>query len=315
MRAVRCVSTQATLVEVTEPIATDEDVIVTVASSGICGSDLHLLDLFPLAATLGHEFAGRLADGTPVAVEPLDPCWNCAACVAGDYNRCVLGPATVLGFGRDGGMADKCRVPSRSVVVLPTAVALGDACLIEPLAVAVHGLRRAAVAATDRIAVIGGGALGQCGVVAAQARGVGRVDAAVRHDRQREAALRLGANLDVGDSYDVVVESAGTPSALEQAVAICRPGGRIVVLGTYWDGDLGPVGMALCSKEVTLVPAFMYSRHGDVRDVDTATGVLAARPEMGEAIITHRFPLDAAAEAFAVARDRRAGAIKVVLEP
>jgi threonine dehydrogenase-like Zn-dependent dehydrogenase len=71
----------------------------------------------------------------------------------------------------------------------------------------------------------------------------------------------------------------------------------------------------LCMKEVTLVPASMYGRVGPSRDVDVAATLLAARPEIADAMITHRFPLDAAAEAFAVARDRSAGAIKVVLEP
>jgi threonine dehydrogenase-like Zn-dependent dehydrogenase len=315
MRAVRCVSQRATLVTVPEPVAADDQVVVNVASAAICGSDLHLLELFPLEATLGHEFAGHLADGTPVAVEPLDPCGTCDACTAGDYNRCAIGGTTVLGVFRDGGMADKCLVPARSIVRLPATVDVRDACLIEPLAVAVHGLRRGAVRAQERVAVIGGGALGQCAIVAARAQGIDHVDAAVRHDRQREAAERLGARLDIGDGYHVVIESAGSITALEQAIEICRPGGRVIVVGTYWDGDLGRAGMALCSKEVTLIPAFMYSRHGDVRDIDEAAAVLAARPDVGDAIITHRFPLDAAAAAFETARDRKAGAIKVVLEP
>jgi threonine dehydrogenase-like Zn-dependent dehydrogenase len=74
-------------------------------------------------------------------------------------------------------------------------------------------------------------------------------------------------------------------------------------------------GLAVTMKEVTLVPATMYSRVGPSRDVDVAAALLAARPEFADAVITHRFPLDAAVEAFAVAQDRAAGAIKVVLEP
>ncbi|MGD9791866.1 MAG: zinc-binding dehydrogenase [Acidimicrobiia bacterium] len=315
MRAVRGVSHQITVADVPEPMATADSVVVSIASAGICGSDLHMIDLFDAPLTFGHELAGRLADGTPVAIEPLQPCGVCAGCVAGDYHRCVIGVAAIFGVGRDGGMADKCLVPTRSLVPLSDSVALTDASLVEPLAVAAHGLRRGDVRPDERVAVIGGGALGQAVIAASIARGVTSLDAAVRHDRQRESAQRLGASLEVSDGYDVVIESAGTPSALAQAIEVCRPGGRVVIVGSYWDGNMGPVGMDMALKEINLIPSFMYSRTGDTRDIDVAASILAERPEIADAIITHRFPLDAAAEAFAVARDRQAGAIKVVLEP
>jgi len=315
MRAVRCVDHQPTVADVPEPLPTGDSVVVSIASAGICGSDLHMIDLFDLPVTIGHELAGRLADGTPVAIEPLQPCGVCAGCVAGDYHRCVVGVEAIFGVGRDGGMADKCLVPARSLVRLSDSVALGDASLIEPLAVAVHGLRRGDVRPDERVAVIGGGALGQAVIAATIARGSTSLDAAVRHDRQREAATRLGATLEVTDGYDVVFESAGTAAALAQALQVCRPGGRVVIVGSYWDGDLGPIGMDMAMKEITLIPAFMYSRSGASRDIDVAASILEQRAEIGDIIITHRFPLDAAAEAFDVARDRQAGAIKVVVEP
>jgi threonine dehydrogenase-like Zn-dependent dehydrogenase len=73
--------------------------------------------------------------------------------------------------------------------------------------------------------------------------------------------------------------------------------------------------MEICMKEVELVPACMYGRSGPSRDFDVAVAVLAARPAISETVISHRFPLNAVADAFSVARDRAAGAIKVVLEP
>ena len=68
-------------------------------------------------------------------------------------------------------------------------------------------------------------------------------------------------------------------------------------------------------KELTVVPSSMCGRSGAVRDIEAAASVLAAVPELPDAVITHRFPLDAAEEAFATAANRAAGAIKVVLEP
>jgi threonine dehydrogenase-like Zn-dependent dehydrogenase len=287
------------------------EVVVSVASAGICGSDLHLLP-WNLPVTMGHEFAGTLPDGTPVAVEPLDPCWACDACRSGAYNYCERGAAIVLGVGRDGGMADRCLVPETALTRLPTGLSLADACLTEPLAVTVHGVRRGRVTAADRVAVVGGGTLGQLALVAAQATGA-TVGLEARHEAQREVARALGTE-EVTGGYDVVFEAAGTASALVRATELCRGGGRVVLLGSYWDETPLPA-MDVCMREIDLIPSSMYNRAGPSRDFDVAAALLAARPEVAQRVITHRFPLDAAAEAFAAARDRQAGAIKVVLEP
>lgn len=314
IKAVRCVDKQAVLAHV--PAASGPGVRVRVASAGICGSDLHLVSMWPLAATLGHEFAGYLDDGTPVAVEPLDPCWACAPCRNGDYHRCEKGPAMVMGVGIDGGMAEECLVPARSIVRLASGLDPRDANLVEPLAVAVHGMRRGKVTPSDRVVVVGGGSIGLCAVAVARALGAA-VDLVSRHDHQKAAGERLGAGA-VGDgatsAYDVVIDAAGTTAALEQCVALGRPNARLVLLGTYWDG-MALNGLELCMKEIDVIPASMYNRAGPSRDIDVAASILAADPAIAASIITHRFPLDAAAEAFRVAADRKSGAIKVVLEP
>jgi threonine dehydrogenase-like Zn-dependent dehydrogenase len=310
MKAVRCVEGSAAVVEVARPQG--EGVVVKVASAGICGSDLHLLPM-GLPLTFGHEFAGTTPDGRAVAVEPLAPCGTCGPCLAGDYHQCTLGPGIVFGVGHDGGMAEECLVPESALAPLPVGVDVSQGCLVEPLAVAVHGVRRGSVTGGQRVAVIGGGTIGQTALVAAQAAGAA-VDLVARHDRQREAASRLGSG-EATDGYDVVIEAAGTASALADAARRCRPGGTIVLLASYWDGTVEMPGLEVCMKEISMVPAVMYNRSGPSRDIDVAAAMLASRPEVADAIITHRFPLDAAAEAFATAADRAAGAIKVVLEP
>ena len=314
MKAVRCVNNQARIVAV--PAPTGEGVRVKIASAGICGSDLHLIAMWPLEATLGHEFAGYLSDGTPVAVEPLDPCWACEACRNGDYHRCVRGAAMVIGVGIDGGMAEECIVPESSIVSLPAGLSPRDACLVEPLAVAVHGVRRGDVRVADRVAIVGGGAIGLCGVAAARAIGA-QTDLVARHDAQRAAGSALGAGSvaeDVSSAYDVVIDAAGTTESLQQCIHLAKPGARMILLATYWGGMQLP-GFDLCMKEINIVPAAQYNRQGPSRDVDVAATILATNPLIARSLITHRFPLDAAAEAFAVAADRQAGAIKVVLEP
>jgi threonine dehydrogenase-like Zn-dependent dehydrogenase len=309
VRAVRALDGEATVVDEAWPEG--DGLTVRVASAGICGSDLHLLD-WSIPVVLGHEMAGTLLDGTPVAVEPMDPCWSCEACASGAYNLCRRGPSMVLGVGRDGGLAEACVVPDRSLTPLPSGIALADACLIEPLAVAVHAVRRGSVSGGQRVAVVGGGSLGQLALVAAQACGA-EVFIEARHEAQIEVARQLGAG-PAGEGYDVVIEAAGTTTALARAVELCRAGGTVVAVGTYWDAPTMPA-LDMGTREITLVPSSMYGRSGPSRDFDTAAALLAARPDVPGLIITHRFPLDAAAEAFAAARDRASGAIKVVVEP
>ncbi len=311
MRAVRCGAEGVEVVDLPAPAG--DGVRVRVRSAGICGSDLHMVGGgFPLAHTLGHEMAGELSDGTPVAIEPLAPCGECEFCRSGEYNLCRLGPAVTYGVGLDGGMADEIIVPERSLVRLPTALPVRDACLVEPLAVAVHGLRKVGYQPGLRSAIIGGGTIGLCALAAIRGAG-GQAGLVARHDQQCAAGERLGACEAAGE-HDLVVESAGTLSALEQAVALCRPGGTILLLACYWEGLTLP-GFAVCLKEISIIPSSMYSQKGLGRDVDLAAALLASRPEVAETLITHRLPLDAAAEAFAIAGDRKAGAIKVVLEP
>ena len=166
--------------------------VVHVVSSGICGSDLHMLEWGALPFTLGHEIGGRLDDGTPVTVWPLVPCGECDRCLAGEPQQCRTGISRIYGVGPEGGMADRILVDPRNVVPLPDGAVRADACLVEPIACSVHALRRAGVTANDRVAVVGAGSIGLGATSVARFLGC-RVDVAARHDRQRAAATAIGA--------------------------------------------------------------------------------------------------------------------------
>lgn len=311
MRAVYFEDGEVELREVPQP--SEVGVRVHVRSIGICGSDLHMLEMkSPLNCVVGHEVAGVLDDGTPVAVEPTMPCGECPLCRAGDYNLCPAGAGRSLGVGCDGAMADELRIPERCLVYLPSTIDVRDACVVEPLAVAVRGLRRAGLEAGQRVAVIGGGAIGLCAVAVAKA-GNATVGLSARYEHQMAAGKSLGAG-EVEGQFDLVVECAGTEKAVNRAIKLCRPKGKILVLGTHWNG-LALQQIPVMMKEITLVSSFMYAANGTVRDFDIAAALLSRHPEIAKALITHRFPLAEAKQAFAAARDRKAGAIKVVLEP
>lgn len=309
MRAVRQTTNGIEIVEVPEP---EGPVRVRVAAAGICGSDLHMLGWGPLPHTIGHEIGGVLDDGTPVAVWPSRPCGECDRCTIGLVAQCRSGARTLLGVGVDGGMAEVLVVEERNVIPLPAGVPAADGALVEPLACSVHALARAGVASGDRVAVVGAGTIGLG--AAAVARWLGcEVDVAARHDAQRAAAAAIGVGLDPEGEYDVVVDAAGTSGAMTTVMQLLRPGGTVAVVATHWE----PVELPafFTAKEPVLVGSMTHGEGEGGHDMVTAARVLAELPEVAPAIVTHRLPLDRAADAFRLAADRAAGAIKVVLEP
>jgi threonine dehydrogenase-like Zn-dependent dehydrogenase len=173
-------------------------------------------------------------------------------------------------------------------------------------------MHRARIEAGHRVAVVGGGTLGVASVAAAVHLGC-EVGVAARHPHQAAAAESVGGRR-VEGHYDVVIDAAGTSSAFNQAIGLTRVRGTIALLGTYWEEvalAAAPIGL----KELDVVGCMAYGHLGGHREVDDAATLLAAVPELAPALITHRFPLDDAPEAFRVAADRGAGAIKVTLEP
>jgi len=299
------------------PAPDGDGVRVKVRACGICGSDVTILDSgFPISGTPGHEIAGELDDGTPVAIEPLAACGDCDYCERGDTQVCERGNAMVFGVGRDGGMAEELIVPERCLVPLPRGVDATTGFLVEPLAVAVHGVRRARIDGSQRVLVVGGGTIGLSAAVAARGADA-EVDLIARHPAQRAAATQIGANViekPSGGDYDVVLDCAGTPAAIETSCDALVPKGTLLMLASSWDKFEIP-GLVVAAKELEIVMSTMYGRAGTMRDVDAAARLLGSDDAIADALISDRFPLEKAPEAFERSRDRKGGAIKVALEP
>jgi threonine dehydrogenase-like Zn-dependent dehydrogenase len=309
MRAVRVTNEGPSVVEVDEP--SGPGVLMDVSSSSICGTDLNFMQLGPSDYTFGHEFAG-FVDGTPYAVEPTISCGQCEQCQAGFTQRCT-GAHANLGIFTDGGLCDRIRVPAQNLVALPDGLTVDDACLVEPAAVAWHGVQRAAVVPGERVVVLGGGSIGLLAAAALRREGH-EADIEVRHPHQRAAAERLGAR-EASGTYDVVIEAVGTESGIERCGQLARPGGRVVLLGVFPQTVPVP-GVTTLVSELTWIGAMAYGRGADgVREVEQAAALLASDPEIARTLITHRFPLEDAAEAVRVASDRASGVIKVALHP
>jgi len=311
MRAVLWRDDAIAVGEVAEPRGDGE--LVRIRAAGICGTDVNMAEESGFGVIPGHELAGIRADGTPVAIEPIHACERCDQCLAGYHSRCRSGSGIFFGMARDGGMAERLRVPARALVPLPEGLDVRDACLVEPLGVALHGLRAAGVVADQRVAIVGGGTIGLCAAAIAGRWGC-KVSIAARHAHQRAVAEAFGARTRLEGEYDVVVEAAGSGSAIADSVAACAPGGTIVVLGAHRDVVPLPFTPSLL-KEVRVMVSLTYSSDEQGQEIEAAARLLAAEPSIARRLITHRFPLEDAAEAFRVARARESGAIKVVLEP
>ena len=290
-----------------------EGVLVNISTCGICGTDMHLLHSgMHLPHIAGHEISGFLQDGTPVAIEPLNYCGSCAECKQGKYNLCSSEEFDIIGATTDGGMTEKMLVPEHCLVELDKNMDLKNSSLVEPIAVAVHGYKITDTKTEHRVAVVGGGSIGQCAVVTAYWMGC-EVDLFARYDHQKEAAEIWGANEPNGE-YDRVVDTVGNSDALAQCVELLKPGGKIIGLAAGWEDIILP-GLGILNKEGSFYTSRIYDASGDNgRDIDNAARILFENPEFGNKVITHRFPLDAAEEAFKVADDRKSGSIKVVFD-
>ena len=308
MKAVRNAPPTVEVVEIDEPDGPGE--LVRVASTGICASDLLYLR-FGSTQIAGHEFAGVLEDGTPVAVEAIFGCADCEECNVGNFNRCRNG-VQGLGMMDPGGMSEWFRAPKHALVPLPTGLAARDAALVEPGSVALHACHGGHVGPDTTVAVVGAGAIGILAAAASQSLGAPAVAIEARHPHQHAARERIGAAEAVGE-YDVVIETAGSESGLRRAVELTRPGGTVVILGIY-DADTSWPHHEAFMREVALRPSIGYCGHHGTRDFAATAELLASRPELVDTLITHRFPIDDAPEAFRVASDRSQGVFRVVVE-
>ena len=321
--------------EVPVPSPGPGEVLLRVRACGICGSDLHFYHgALPAmrGIPLGHEFAGEIAalgedvqgfsEGQRVVVEPLRTCRECAYCRTGQYQLCAK--RVLLGTFAPGGLAEYVTVPAYTLYPLPDDLDFDLGALVEPLAVAVHGLHLVDLTAGERVLVMGSGSIGVLAVLAARAFGAADVIATYRHEHQAKAALAAGASRAVmadeamglgKEGVDVVVETVGGAApTLGQALELVRPGGRISVLGLFTQ-TAQINALALMFKEARMAGGITYCRPGQHSDFESAIAMLRAEPDRARAIITHSFPLANAADAFATAADKSTGSLKVHVVP
>jgi L-iditol 2-dehydrogenase len=314
---------------IAEPAA--GEVLIRVGMAGLCGTDYAIWSgdrRVSYPRVLGHEFVGlaeavgagvsRVRVGDRVAVEPNYSCGVCALCREGNRNLCL--GRTAVGIDVDGCFAEVARVPERCCWPAPPTVSDEDLLVTEPLAVVVRAVARAHVRLGDTAAVVGGGTLGLLALQVLRGAGA-RVLVVSRSARRFALARELGASAThaVGEGpldaiasafsgregVDVVVETAGTPEAVSHALALVRPGGRVVLTGLPHEPT--PVAFfSVVRREVSITGSMIYQDEFPEAMRLVAAGTVRTGP-----LVTHRFPLDAISEAFAA--HRQPDSIKVAV--
>ena len=286
--------------------------LISVTSSGICGSDLHMIEAGLSGVVLGHEFGGYTSTGQLVAIRPTGECGNCLQCTTGHSQTCSMAGRSLHGMSRDGGLAEFVRVDENQIFAIPANVDPSSVGLVEPLAVVIHGINRSRIDKGSRAVVIGAGSIGLLTAAVLSDRGVS-VDIVTRHPHQAQAAEKIGAHpiSEPGMNYDVAFDAVCTQQSFDACVLATRPCGTLLEFGMFWS----PVTLnnTLMMKEIMVIPSIFYGHNHDHHDFVEAVDVLVRLPSLIDAVVTHRFALSDAAEAFRVASDRKSGAIKVHL--
>jgi (R,R)-butanediol dehydrogenase / meso-butanediol dehydrogenase / diacetyl reductase len=258
-----------------DPTPNAGEIVVKVGRCGICGSDLHMTEDPVFGAgpgtVLGHEFAGEvvalgkgvegLATGDLVSVIPLRGCGTCPSCQAGEYAWCAQ-------FGlQGGGYAEYAVTTPGQCIKLPQAASLADGAIIEPLAVALHGVNLSGLKKGDKVVILGAGPIGLAVAFWARRAGAAEVVMLDIADYQRDRALAMGAtgfalrpdDPQIDGKADIVFECVGIPGLIAQAVGHVRARGTILLLGLCtWPDTFN--SFAMLSKEVRLITSAFFTR-------------------------------------------------------
>jgi (R,R)-butanediol dehydrogenase/meso-butanediol dehydrogenase/diacetyl reductase len=314
-----------------DPTPGEGQLVVKVGRCGICGSDLHMTEDpgygRKAGDVLGHEFAGEVValgtgvegirTGDLVSVIPLMSCGSCAACKAGDLAWCEQ-------FGlQGGGYAEYALTRPNQCVILPKSVSLADGAIVEPLAVALHGVALSGIKPGDKVLVLGAGPIGLALAFWARRAGATKVVMQDIAPHQRDRALAMGATdfiVDredpvgastraLGGLADIVFECVGVPGLIAQAVSQVRGRGSIVLLGLCNQPDTFN-SFAMLSKEIRLITSAFFTR-GDYEAALDALNRGAAEPR---ALVTDTISLTDTPDVFESLR-RRTHQCKVLIAP
>ncbi len=310
------------------------EVLVRVRRAGICGSDLHIYHgLNPFATyprVVGHEFMGvveavgadveALSVGERVVIDPVVNCGQCQACTIGRPNVCRN--LQVIGVHRDGGMADYTVLPVRNAHRIPEQVSDRLAAMAEPYSIAANVLGRTEVREAEWALIFGAGTMGLTAVQVARMKGAQVVvvePGAARRKRAETAGAALVldpqqdniqdalGDLTQGDGPSLVVDCAGIPQILPQAIDLVAPAGRIGLL------SFSPEPIPIKQQDLIKKELSLFASRLNKGLIPAVLDWFAQGLVDGESLISHEFSAQQAVEAFQMADQSPEETVKVHL--
>lgn len=317
------------------------DVLIKLGAVGVCGSDVHYYTTGRIGRKVaeypfivGHECAGTVVEvgrevthvkvGQRVAVEPAVTCGQCDQCRSGRENTCRKNRFLGCPGQAEGSLSEYLVMPEHNCFPIPDDMGMGEATISEPLAIGIYAVRQSGLARGAKIGILGMGPIGRCVLLPAQLDGCAATYCTDKVDERCAAADRAGATW-VGNplrqdvvadvlaqvplGLDIVFECCGQQEALDQAVQLLRPGGRLMIIGIPEVDRVSFDPGQIRSRELTMVN--VRRQRGCV---EAALDMVAQRRAEVDAMITHRFPFADSDVAFDTVANYRDGVVKAMIE-
>jgi L-iditol 2-dehydrogenase len=321
---------------------TDTDVLLRIAAVGICGSDLQYYstgrigsDVVQFPFIIGHECVAEVEEvggnvkkikpGDRVVVDPALSCGTCAQCIQGRPNTCrnlrFLGCPGQL----EGSLAEFIMMPESNCYLLEEGIDTKLGILAEPLSIGIYSIRLLGAVDAATIAILGAGPIGLSVGLAAKDTGIDKIYFTDKIDDRVDASRKAGAvwagNPDQSDvvekisefepsGLDAVFECCGDQEALDQAVGLLKPGGKLMIVGIPETDFVTFDAHKLRRKELVIQNV---RRQNDC--IPAAIDLIARIKSDLDFMVTHSFRLEEAQKAFDLVENYRDGVIKAIVQP
>ncbi|MBD14325.1 MAG: hypothetical protein CMJ72_04055 [Planctomycetaceae bacterium] len=330
------------LLEVPTPqIKRSTDVLIQLGAVGVCGSDIHYYvtgrigsQVVEYPFTVGHECAGTVAEvgtgvssvkvGDRVAIEPAMPCGQCDQCQVGRENTCRHNRFLGCPGQAEGSLSEYLLMPQENCFKIEDDLSMGEATVSEPLAIAIYAVQQAGVRSDQQVGILGMGPIGRTVMMSVNHGGCDNIYCTDKIEERCVATQQAGAKW-VGNptrqdvvaevfqhvplGLDVVYECCGKQDAIDQAVEILRPGGKLVLIGIPEVDSISFKPERIRRKELTLIN---IRRQREC--VQPALDIIGESRAEVDHLITHRFPFSESKTAFDLVADYRDGVVKAMIE-
>jgi len=327
---------------VSDPVIKEEhEVLIRMKALGVCGSDIHYYttgrignQLVTYPFTVGHEGAGlvekvgskvtRVKLGDIVAIDPAMPCFVCDQCRAGRFHTCRNLKFLGNPGQAEGAMSEFIVMPETSLYRVNHPLSFDDAALSEPLSIGYYAVEQAGLKKNDSIGILGFGPIGMSVLLSAKARGLKEIYVTDKIDERLKQGFNAGArwtgNPDKENivsaisaldplNLDAVFECCGKQEAMDQAVSLLKPGGKLMIVGipefSHWSFSVEE----LRHKEISLI-----NIRRQLNCVQPVLDLMADQKINAKQLITHRFPFAKSKEAFDLVSDYKDGVMKAMID-